>query len=94
MSYMDNGTWTPIWNIATRKNNGNLYWLSVDFGKAVNEAVFLFSTKVGAGYDGYGISTAQVNSPAPVPVPPAALLLGSGALVMAGLGRRRRKGRG
>lgn len=49
MSYMDNGTWTPIWNIATRKNNGNLYWLSVDFGKAVNEAVFLFSTKVGAG---------------------------------------------
>lgn len=94
MSYMDNGGWTPIWDIATRKNNGNLYWLSVDFGKAVNEAVFLFSTKVGAGYDGYGISTAQVNSPAPVPVPPAALLLGSGAVAMAGLGRRRRKGRG
>ncbi|WP_347139728.1 VPLPA-CTERM sorting domain-containing protein [Paracoccus sp. SSK6] len=91
MFFDDGGSWDPIWNIATQKSNASLYWLSVDFGKAVNEAVFLFSTKVEPGYDGFGISALTLEKLAPVPLPPAALLLGSGTMLMAGL-RRRRKG--
>lgn len=87
MSFFDNGSWAHLWEIEDRQANGNLYWLTVDFGKAVTEAKFLFSTKVGLGYDGYGISSLSI---APVPLPPAALLLlGSGAM-LAGLKRRRK----
>lgn len=89
MSFLDGATWTPVWDIATRKDNANLYWLSVDLGEAVNEAVFRFSTKVVPGFDGYGISSLTVSTPAPIPVPPAALLLGTGALAMAGLRRKK-----
>lgn len=91
MSFDDGGSWTPIWDIATRKDNANLYWLSVDFGEAVTEAVFLFSTKVEPGYDGYGISALSVQSPAPIPAPPAVLLLGSGAVLIAGLRRSKKR---
>lgn len=87
MSYKDGDTWSPIWSIEERQENGNLFWLNVAFDQPVSSAAFRFSTKVGSGYDGYGISTASVT-PSPVPVPSAALLLLSGALCMAGLRRR------
>ncbi|MGR3403736.1 hypothetical protein [uncultured Paracoccus sp.] len=86
MSYNEAGTWTPIWEIAEKQKNGNLYWLKVDFATSVSTAEFLFSTKNAAGYDGYGISSLSVSpSLSPVPVPPSALLLLSGAMLMAGL---------
>lgn len=93
MFFDDAGSLTQIWDIATQQDNANLYWLSVDFGTARNEATFQFSTKVEPGYDGYGISALSVQSPAPVPAPPAAVLLGSGALVIAGLRRRKNQSR-
>ena len=52
--YWDGGAWTEIWDIATRQANGNLYWLMVEFAAPVTAAEFLFSTKVGYGFDGYG----------------------------------------
>jgi hypothetical protein len=89
--YNPAGTWTSIWNIATRQANGNLYWLTVDFADAVASAEFRFSTKVGAGYDGFGLSQLTV-SPSPIPAPPAAVLLLTGGVAFAGL-RGRRKSR-
>lgn len=90
MSFFEGGAWTPIWEIATRQQNGNLFWLTVDFGKAITAAEFLFSTKTEPGYDGYGISQVSI-APAPVPVPAAAVLLASGLALMAGLRRRARR---
>lgn len=90
MSFLEGGVWTPIWEIATKQQNGNLFWLTVDFGTAITAAEFLFSTKSEPGYDGYGISQLTV-APAPVPVPAAAVLLASGLALMAGLRRRTRR---
>ncbi len=90
MAMQDGNSLTQIWSIPAKKNNANLYWLSVDFGEARNEAVFQFSTKVIPGFDGYGISSLSVQSPAPVPAPPAAILLGSGAMLIASLRRRKK----
>ncbi|MDQ1901599.1 hypothetical protein RAH32_14220 [Paracoccus sp. WLY502] len=90
MSFLEDGTWTPIWEIATEQQNGNLFWLTVDFGKAITAAEFMFSTKSEPGYDGYGISQVTV-APAPVPVPAAAVLLASGLALMAGFRRRTRR---
>jgi len=87
MSYKDGDTWSPIWSIRERQENGNLFWLNVAFDQPVSSAALRFSTKVGGGYDGYGISTVSVT-PSPVPVPSSVLLLLSGALCMAGLRRR------
>lgn len=87
MFYDDGDGWSEIFSIPDRLANGNLFWLTVDFGEAVEFARFLFKTKVGNGYDGFGISELTV---APVPLPPAAALLASGAALLAGLRRRRR----
>ena len=87
MSYKDGDTWSPIWSVRERQENGNLFWLNVAFDQPVSSAALRFSTKVGGGYDGYGISTVSVT-PSPVPVPSSTLLLLSGALCMAGLRRR------
>lgn len=89
MFYKDNGIWKQIWDIPTRRADGNLFWLTVDFGKAVDAAEFRFTTKTGGGYDGYGLSMVTVE-PAPVPVPRAAILEISGAAMLAGLRRRRK----
>lgn len=90
LSYLDSGSWTGIWDIAERQENGTLYWLTVNFDQAVTSAKFLFSTKNGNvydDYDGFGISSVSV---APVPLPPAALLLLGGGAMLAGLKRRRK----
>jgi hypothetical protein len=91
MAMQDGGSLTQIWSIPAKKDNANLYWLSVDFGEARKKAVFQFSTKVLPGFDGYGISSLSVQSPAPVPAPPAAILLGSAAMLMASLRRRKKQ---
>lgn len=89
MSYMDEGVWEPVWGIPSKLPNGNLFWLNVDFGEAVTTAQFLFSTKVGAGYDGYGISRVELM-PAPVPLPASAALLLAGVGGLAAFKRRRK----
>lgn len=98
MLYSDGSIWKSIWNIPERLANGNLFWLTVEFGKAVTGADFRFTTKTGHGYDGFGISMISVQpapvpvplaQPAPVPVPPSALLMASGAALMAALRRRK-----
>lgn len=90
MSFDGGGNWTPIWDIAARRDNANLYWLSVDFGQAMTEVAFLFSTKVRPGFDGYGISALSITpAPAPVPLPPAGLLLASGTLLIVRLRKRK-----
>lgn len=92
MSFDDGGSWTSIWDVATQQSNANLYWLSVDFAQSLTEVSFLFSTKVTPGFDGYGISALTVSPAlAPVPVPAAGLLLVSGAMLMAGLRRRKNR---
>ena len=90
MSYYDGDSWSPIWGIATKQENGNLFWLSIAFDAPVTMAELLFSTKVGGGYDGYSISSVSIQ-PAPVPLPPAALLMLSGGAALAGLRRWKRR---
>ena len=82
MSVQEGGSWTPIWDIPNRLENGNLFWLSVDFDKPMTSVALLFSTRLD---DGYGIRAASVSDqPAPVPLPASAafLLAGIGGLAM------------
>lgn len=90
MFLLDGDNWMSIWSLPTQLENGNLQWLRVDFTAPVTAASFMFSTKIGAGYDGYGISSLSVEL-APVPVPGAALLLVTGAAALAGLRVRRNR---
>lgn len=86
MSIWDGAGWTEIWSIDDRLPNANLFWLMVELNDAVNMVEFLFSTKVGAGYDGFGVSTLRVSH---VPLPPAALLLMTGTMLLGAVRRRR-----
>ncbi len=88
MSYNQANTWEPLWKITNRQANGNLVWLTINFDEAITTAMFLFSTKVGADYDGFGISNVSI-SPSPVPLPSAALLLLSGVALLGGFCRKK-----
>lgn len=90
MFFLDGDDWVSIWSLPTQLANGNLQWLRVDFDAPVTAASFLFSTKIGDGFDGYGISSLSVDL-APVPVPGAAILLLTGAAAFAGVRARRRQ---
>jgi hypothetical protein len=87
MSIQEGEGWTSLWEIPDRQENGNLYWLSVDFAEPVTSTALLFSTR---SDDGYGIRAASISDqPAPVPLPASAafLLASVGGLAML----RRRK---
>ncbi len=74
-----------IWEIPLRLPNSNFFWLMVTFDGPVTTADLRFRTRLN---DGYGIVAPRVQ---PVPLPPAALLLLTGAALIAGLRRRRRE---
>jgi hypothetical protein len=81
-------TWTSIWNIPNQMEDGNLFWLSVDFKEPMTSTTLLFSTRRD---DGFGIRAASLtDQPAPVPLPASAafLLAGVGGLIAF----RRRRG--
>lgn len=87
--FVDNGgSWTPIWNIPNRLEDGNLFWLSVDFAEPLTSTALLFSTRLD---DGYGIRAASLSTqPAPIPLPASAAFLLAGVGGLAALRRRKK----
>lgn len=73
------------WSIDTRRENGEIDWLTIAFDAPVTTATVEFSTRLN---DGWGIVAAVVDDspvepPAPVPLPASGLLLAFGLLGLA-----------